>query len=602
MHKSNRIKSLIVSSFLVLITFNSAYLKSQNMDSGLDKDYLQSLPEQIREDIEKESEKLDNIKGNSLKSRPSSELLKLEVVKDWENFKRAQLNNEMKSERYGLNLFRFMQSSFMPLNEPNFGSNYVLDYGDILEIQTFGNKSKKFEIEISRDGALNIPEIGTVTVAGLNFTQAVSLIINKYKNAFIGLDVIVTLKKIRDIKLLITGNVEFPGIYTLSGNSNALQALNISGGIKENGSLRDIEIKRNGKTIKYLDLYPSLIFGDISNITALQSGDAIFVKTAKNLVRAGSGFNNQAVFELNDNETLEDLIKFSGGVSRGVDNKFYNLISHDNGITKVIKLQNEDLASYVPKHLDSLSLPIDNFGYVEIKGEINRPGKYTITGNDTLYDLITRAGGYTKAAYSYGGNITTEKARKLEAEFIVKSYNEIIRFIAQNPSSFQEAGALPIILSEMKNFKPSGRVVAEFDLITLEKNPRKNILLNDKDSIYIPKNENNVYLYGDLANPTAVIFQDKYSLKDYISHAGGLNKYADKKHIYIVSPDGMAQVIDLSNFRALFPQDIDIYPGSLVYVPKKVGSVGGIDFYSKVAPVFSSLALSIASLNAITSD
>ena len=81
-------------------------------------------------------------------------------------------------------------------------------------------------------------------MAGLNFDQAISKIKNKYSQSFIGLDVVVTLSEIRDINVLVTGNVEFPGIYTLSGNSNILQALNVSGGPNEDGSLRSIVIKR----------------------------------------------------------------------------------------------------------------------------------------------------------------------------------------------------------------------------------------------------------------------------------------------------------------------------------------------------------------------
>ena len=577
-------------------------LEAQQAIKELDENYLQSLPESIRKDILAEQQKMNESDSKSLKSRPSSELLKLDVINEWEEFQRSREYDSNKSERYGINLFRSMQSSFMPINEPNFGDNYALDYGDVLQIEVFSSSfNKKYVQEIQRDGSINLSEIGPVNLAGLSFIQAINLITNKYKNSFIGAEVAINLEKIRDIKVLVTGNVEFPGIYTLSGNSNILQALNIAGGVKENGTLRDIEQKRGGKTIQAFDLYESLIFGDISNISNLQSGDSIYVKPSKNLVRAGSGFNNQSIYELKDNESLEDLVKFSGGVDKSVYETTYTLLRTESGETKTISLEKSELQDYKVKHLDSLYLPLDNFGSVEIRGEVKRPGKYTISGDDDLYDIIVRAGGYTKAAYPFGGILKTEKARKLEVEFIQKTYNSIIQYVAQNPSRIGTSEGLPYLLNEIKNIDPSGRVSTEFDLIELKNNPLKRRILNDKDEIHIPKNDNNIYVYGAVGNPGAISFSDKFEVENYIASSGGLNVNADKSNIYVVNPDGTAYVVSLSRgLNNILKSKEDIYPGSLIYVPQNVGSVRGVEFYSTIAPIFSSLALSIASLNSIS--
>ena len=143
-----------------------------------------------------------------------------------------------------------MQSSFMPLNEPNFGSNYIVDYGDFFHIETYGSsRSEKYKVEVARDGSIVLKDIGKIIVSGLNFEQVTDLIKSKYENSSVGIGVIVNLAEIRDINVLITGGVEFPGIYTLSGNSNILQALNIAGGVIENGSLRDIVSKEKERKI-----------------------------------------------------------------------------------------------------------------------------------------------------------------------------------------------------------------------------------------------------------------------------------------------------------------------------------------------------------------
>ena len=582
----------------LLILFICLNIKSQSIDSQFDEDYLQSLPEEIREDILKESKKAQEESKDSLKARPSSELLKLDIVKNWEEFQRKK---EEQSERYGINLFRTMQSSFMPINEPNFGNNYIIDYGDTFEIEIFsGSDSDTYSADVRRDGSIILDGIGPLTVAGLNFDQAVEMIQGKYETSFIGQNISVYLDKIRDIKVLITGNVEFPGIYTLSGNSNVLQVINMAGGIKENGTLRDVQIKRSGKKIKQIDLYEALILGDIADVEALQSGDTVYVPPAKNLVRAGSGFNNEAVFELKDDETLSDLIKFSGGINNNVKRFEYTLIRQSEEEPKIITIDESQLDTYLVKHLDSLYLPVQEYGYVEITGEVTRPGKYTIYRNDDIYDLLNRAGGYTSDAYPFGAVYLTEKARKLEQDFMDKTYQAIVTYIVQNPQQSQQSNMnLPYLLNEIKNTKPSGRVVSDFDMIRLQDNPKNRLLLNDKDQLHIPKMENNVYVFGDVTNPGAVIFRDRLNVDDYINSAGGLAKTADSDLIIIVSPDGSSSLVSKGISLFGIKSSNDIYPGSLIFVPKDVGKSTGLNFYATAAPIFSSLALSIASLNSI---
>ena len=129
-------------SFL-LILVSTSFIYSQELDSiaSMDKDFLDSLPESVRADVMSEMKDRgdsDNLKN--LQRRPSTEISKLETIKNWENFKKEQ-SQINRSERYGINLFNSMQSSFMPLNEPNFGNDYVLDYGDYVNIELFGTQS-----------------------------------------------------------------------------------------------------------------------------------------------------------------------------------------------------------------------------------------------------------------------------------------------------------------------------------------------------------------------------------------------------------------------------------------------------------------------------
>ncbi len=567
--------------------------------SAVDEDYLESLPPEIREDVLKEIKQNENDTKKNLEKRPSTKLSKNEVVKEWENFKNKQSLN--KSERFGLKLFNTMQSSFMPINEPNFGNNYILDYGDYLTISKYGSgKNEIYEIEIERDGSILIPNIGKIVLSGLSFDQASKLIKEKYQTSFIGSNVYVTLSEIRDINVLVTGNVEFPGIYTLSGNSNILQALNIVGGINENGSLRSIVLKRQGQSDKVVDLYQALIFGDLENIPSLMSGDSIYIGPANILVRAGYGFNNTAIFELKEGETLSDLIKFAGGLKNEAKSNTLKLVRYENSGFKTKNIEPSSANQHLMTNLDSIYAYKEQIGTVSISGNVKYPGKYSISSSDRLLDLINRSGGYIESAYPFGGSLFRENAKQLEKSFASKTYQNLVTYIASNPSSLSGADGLSFLLLELKDYEPSGRFITEFDKMNLKEDIQSNIYLEDGDTIHIPSYTPNVFVFGEVGNPGSVMFKDRMSLNDYINKSGGLTRFSSADFIFIVSPNGETTKVEIDGLRRFVFQDSSIYPGSVIYVPRHIGKVDGINLYATIAPIFSSLALSIASLNSIS--
>ena len=304
----------------------------------------------------------------------------------------------------------------MPLNEPNFGSDYVVDYGDILRIYKYGGgSSETFEVEIGRDGSVILPDIediGSLMIAGLNFEQVSELIQKTYDSTFIGSNVFVSLSEIRDINVLVTGNVEFPGIYTLSGNSNVLQALNIVGGITENGSLRKVVLKRKGSEDKVIDLYKAIIFGEIDNIPSLMSGDSLYVESVTNLVRAGYGFNNIAVYELKDDEKLSDLIKFAGGLKAEVASNSLKLVRFNNPEFVSYEVNQNEINDYELQNLDSIYAFKEKIGVVKVSGYVKYPGNYSISSSDRMLDILQRSGGYINSAYPFGGIFIKKKYKR----------------------------------------------------------------------------------------------------------------------------------------------------------------------------------------------
>jgi polysaccharide biosynthesis/export protein len=589
-----------INNKVIYVLFICLSIKAQDI-TNFDKEFLDSLPEGVSNDIAMELKENQKPDKKNLKL-PSTQITLTETYKRWEQF----LENEeaQKSERFGMNLFRSMQSSFMPINEPNFDNNYTLGYGDVLNILIAGQKNKEYTLKIQRDGSILLPEIGNISLSGLSIDDAKKVIFSKTSESLIGSNVFVTLSDVRDIQVMVTGDSKFPGIYTTSGNSNILHLLNISGGINENGSFRKIDLKRDGVVIKTIDLYESIIFGNLNFQYSLRSGDSIYIHPAAKIIRVGNGFNNKGLFELKENETYEDLIYFAGNISRNINSSSVVLSKKNGSIYEVTKVDIDDLKAKIPNNNDSISITEEKINVVEISGEVLNPGVYDVGPDETISSLIKRSGGYTNSAYPFGGQIYREYAKELEKIANKKTYDAFIKYIAVTISKGQGNGqsgaSLPLILSELKNTEVLGRVQAEFDLFSLEDSPVNDLFLMNGDKIHIPKINSSVHIYGEVINPGAVLFNSGNSVADYLNNAGGLSKYGDKDHIIIVQPNGTTQLYKMKRIVLNGMLSPDIYPGSFIYVSRNIDKAATFENPTLTAQLFSSLAISLASLNSIS--
>ena len=170
----------------------------------LDPAFLASLPEEVRDDLLAQAE-MKKVMESEQYRRPTTFIDKPETD----------------SMRFGINIFSMMQTTLMPINEPNFDSNYVLDIGDVLQLQLVGQKSLIIDLTIKRDGSISVPEIGKIFIAGLSLSEAIDLVRNKIEISYIGVDTFLTLSKVRDIQIVVSGNAFNPGPYTINGNDNS---------------------------------------------------------------------------------------------------------------------------------------------------------------------------------------------------------------------------------------------------------------------------------------------------------------------------------------------------------------------------------------------
>ena len=580
--------------FLYLLLITSTGLYSQELDEA----YLASLPENIRDDVLQkitDTQELDKPEYR----RPSSMVSK--------NYCTDTNTDDCipKSKRFGSNFFDMMQSSFMPINEPNFDSSYILDFGDTLEIQLIGQKNSIEKMPIKRDGSINIPQIGMLFVSGLTLDAANEMIKSKVSNAYIGIEAFVSLVNIRDIQVLITGSAYNPGIYTLNGNSNLLHALSMAGGIGEKGSYRQVLLMRNDKVISSIDLYDIFIHGKSGFGQRLRSGDSILIKPRNKIVNLTGAIKRPGNYELLPDETFLDLFDYGNGFSDSADISSLRIERpNKENVNFIVVKKVNDLINLKPISGDSLNVRQYERKKVTIKGAIKTPGTYVISKGETLSSLINKAEGYKDDAYPFGSILNNKEALLINQEATEKLYTAFVQKLITKGDALFASESLPFVLEELKKATITGRVMAEFDLDVIKANPDLDTKLDDKDEIIIPTMTQQVYIFGEVNNTGATRYKAGSGVNEYLITFGGLLESADKSNIFIVHPNGEVnrlQSLGQSFFNSR-SNDISIYPGSVIYVPRKVNLRDASLVASIWAPIVSAMATSITALSVLNNN
>ncbi len=563
------------------------YVTSQELDQA----YLDSLPEEIKNDV----------------------LEKVELKEELEQpvYRRAssRLDKDLEDENYkmfGAKFFDTIQTSFMPVNEPNLDGSYILDFGDALEIQLVGQKDSIDTYAIKRDGSINLPDIGTIVLSGLSLNDASSLIKAKVNNTFIGTEAFISLKNIRDISVLIVGNAYNPGIYTVNGNSSIIHALAVAGGIDDIGSYRNISLVRNGEIIKTLDLYDVLVYGKYDFSISLRSGDSIVVNQIGNVVSIESGVKRNLSYELKDGETFQDLLRFSSGFSSNANIQNIVIKRVYGGINQVINLSLDELNTFELINNDSIFIPEYKLNNIFISGAIKNPGNYKVFQGTTLSEMINIAGGYDDTAYPFGGYLENKKALEINQVSKEKLYQTYLNNIINNTAGSQQIdiGTLDLI-RQLRSSTVTGRVIAEFDLDVIANDPSLDTSLEDEDKIFIPIISQQVYIHGEVSNSGAIRYTPGKDIEYYIEKSGGALDTADLKNIFVVNPNGETKTINSSSPLSFVILDNDvqlIYPGSIIYIPQSAKLMNPAQAASIWAPIISSIALSLTSLSVLNNN
>ncbi len=417
----------------------------------------------------------------------------------------ANLTARLKPFGYEL----FTDSALTPPQDLPVASDYMIGPGDEINVLLWGRINEQYLLTVSRDGSIQFPNIGPLSVAGMTFDEMKRYISGQAKK-IIGAEINLTMGRLRSIQVFVLGEVKKPGAYSVSAMATLTNALMASGGPTFIGSLRRVELKRTSKTPAVMDFYDLLLKGNKSKDLRLQNGDVLFVPTVGPLVGIAGNVRRPAVYELKDSTTLSDAFELAGGI---IPTAYTQRIQvervekNEHRIVVDVNAKDSDaLKNFILLDADLVKVTsiVDNdVNAVYLYGNVKRPGKYELKGNMRLKDIL-----------------------KDETTLLPETHLEYGLIKRPTPPVY-ETRLIPFNL---------GRLL-------FEGSEADNIELKPRDSVYIFskwffKEKPAVVIEGEVRTAGQYPFEQDLTIKDLVLQAGGLtnNAYHEEFELYRTDP------------------------------------------------------------------
>lgn len=400
---------------------------------------------------------------------------------------------------FGRNIFNTRNLTFEPSVNLATPPSYRLGPGDEVIIDIWGTSQNTIRQQISPDGTINIEKIGPVSLSGMTVSEANEYLKRVLGKTYSGLDapdgtleIRLTLGNARTIQINVMGEVVQPGTYALSSFSTVFHALYRAGGVNQIGSLRNVQVTRNGKTVAKVDVYDFIMKGKTQDDIRLQEGDVIIVPAYEALVQISGNVKRPMKFEMKKNETLATLIGYAGGFSADAYTRSLRVVRQNGEEYEINTVKEIDYSAYPMRNGDVVTAEaiLNRFtNKLEVRGAVYRPGIYQLNGEiNTVRALVNEAKGLMGDAFTNRAVLQRER-EDLTTEIISVDVRSIM------------AGTSPDI--------------------PLQKN----------DILYIPsihdlEDRGDVAIFGEVAKPDSYSYSDNMTLEDLIIRAGGLRESA----------------------------------------------------------------------------
>jgi polysaccharide biosynthesis/export protein len=295
---------------------------------------------------------------------------------------------------FGYDIFRGSANAFVPGTDIPVPGDYRIGAGDVVHVELYGQKGSVYTLPVDREGSIDVPGLGPVSVGGLSLGSLRSMLSNRVERQLIGTHARITLSDLRSSRVLVVGDAETPGSYIVSGMSTVTNALFASGGVKPIGSLRDIEVKRAGRTVGRLDVYDVLLRGDTANDIRLEAGDAVFIPPVGPTVGVDGEVHRPAIYELAHERTAAEMVRMAGGLTPSAEPRVVTVERmSDAGDHMVLSINLTTAAGrdFEMRSGDTLRVPLLRpvlERSVVLSGYVYRPGSYQFRDGMHLTDIL----------------------------------------------------------------------------------------------------------------------------------------------------------------------------------------------------------------------
>ncbi|AEI50312.1 SLBB domain-containing protein [Runella slithyformis] len=466
----------------------------------------------------------------------------------------AKLPKKEPLKIFGSDLFNTEGLSFEPSLRIATPKNYQLGPDDELLVEIYGDAKGSYRLKVSPEGTVKVLNLAPIYISGLSVEEARDKIVSRLRQSYSGLNsggsfASINLGNIRSIRVMVTGEVVKPGVYTVSSLATAFNALYLCGGPNKNGSFRTVNVVRNNKIVRVIDIYDFLLRANQADNIILQDQDIIQVPFYLTRVELDGEIKRPAIYELKKGESLQQLVDLAGGFNEQAYQSSVTLRRNTEKARKVVTVDRKDFTGFLPQSGDIVNVGkiLDRYeNKVVIEGAVFRPGEYALGENlKTLKDLLKQSEGVREDAFLNRAIIHREKPNR-EPEVLAVSLGKILN------------------------------------------NEMPDIELRAQDSIVVKsvkdlREEYFVTIMGEINTPGDFEYADHMTVSDLIAQANGLSEGAIDSRIEIarrikdtnlseVTDNVMMQIITLKINRDLSlsnnDKQLQLQPFDIVYIRK----------------------------------
>lgn len=396
------------------------------------------------------------------------------------------------SRIFGHDIFTNEALSFEPnMNIPT-PQDYRLGPGDAVAIEVYGASQESYDLTISPDGYVSIPDFGPVQLSGLTVAQANSRLRSQLGARYQSSQIRLSVGQTRTILVNVMGEVRLPGSYTLSAFSTVFNALYMAGGVNDIGTLRNIKVYRQNRLISTVDVYDFIINGRATGNVRLTDNDVIIVEPYECLVNASGKVKRSMYYEMKRDESLNALLQYAGGFTSDAYRRSVRVTRKDGALRSVHTVGEFDFNSFHLEDGDSVS--VDSIltrlaNTVEVRGAVFHPDMYQLGGAITsVKTLLEAAQGLTEDAITTRG-----------------------------------------VMHRMKDDRTLE--VLSVDLAGIMNGTQPDVLLRNEDVLFVPSRREildmqTLTIHGEVLYPGVYKYAANETIEDFILQAGGLTDAA----------------------------------------------------------------------------